>query len=130
MEEEDDDEGESEEGGDESDDEGGETGALLALLPRAVPDALWTALYARISCVNHSCSPNAEVHFLGEGSEATLLAKRTIEIGEELSISYIDDNERVSFHERRASLRDYGFECDCAKCTIEEGWTRRLRPRH
>lgn len=118
------------EGEGEGEEEGGEaTDAILEQLPMPMPDALWTALYARIACVNHDCSPNAEVHWLGEGSEATLLARRAIPSGAEISITYIDDNERVSFRERRASLRDYGFECACAKCTCEEGWTRRLRPR-
>ena len=102
---------------------------LLQALPSPLPETLWTAVYPRISCVNHSCSPNAEVHFLSENHEGTLMATRRIDRGEELFISYIDDNERSNFTKRRDSLRDYGFECACTKCEVEESWVRRLRPR-
>ena len=54
---------------------------------------------------------------------------RPIAAGEEVCISYIDDNERVRLEERRYSLLDYGFECECAKCAVEASWRRRLRPR-
>ena len=106
-----------------------EADALLKILPRRIPDAQATALYARIVCINHSCMPNAEVHFLSDNHEATLLAKRDIPAGTEVTISYIDDNERAGFLERRVKLRDYGFNCQCEKCVGEEMWTRRLRPR-
>ena len=61
--------------------------------------------------------------------EATLIATRAIAPGDEILISYIDDNERESVDKRRASLRDYGFTCDCPKCEQEAAWRRRLRPR-
>ena len=104
--------------------------ALLELLPRSIPAALSTALYPRIACLNHDCRPNAEVNWLGVTSEATLLARRAIACGEEITISYIDENERSGFRKRRASLRAYGFDCECSKCCIEDSWTRRLRRRH
>ena len=69
------------------------------------------------------------MHFLGATHEATVLATRRVARGAELFISYIDDNERAGYARRRASLRDYGFECDCPKCEHEESWGRRLRPR-
>ena len=94
-----------------------------------MPEPLWTAVYAKISQCNHDCKPNAEVHFFNEDHEATLLALRKIEKGEEIFITYIDDNERSDYKKRRAALRDYGFECDCEKCVNEEQWARRLRPR-
>eukprot|EP00322_Chrysochromulina_rotalis_P019088 CAMPEP_0115853070 /NCGR_PEP_ID=MMETSP0287-20121206/13317_1 /TAXON_ID=412157 /ORGANISM="Chrysochromulina rotalis, Strain UIO044" /LENGTH=385 /DNA_ID=CAMNT_0003307141 /DNA_START=18 /DNA_END=1175 /DNA_ORIENTATION=+ len=134
----DDDEDDDDDGDDNNDDDkeakegvhlDGDIDDLLGLVPQPVPDALWTALFPHIARLNHSCRPNMEVHFLGEDSEATLIAKRDIAAGTELSISYIDDNERAGYRDRRASLRDYGFECDCPKCTVEEEWTRRLRPR-
>ena len=102
---------------------------LLAALPNPIPDAIWSALYAKVSCINHSCTPNAEVHFLGEDHEATVITTRRISQGEEVFISYIGHNERAPYQDRRASLRDYGFECDCKKCSQEESWHRRLRPR-
>ena len=102
---------------------------LLEALPSPLPEPLWTAGYEKISQCNHDCKPNAEVHFFNEDHEATLLALRKIEKGEEIFITYIDDNERSDYKKRRASLRDYGFECDCEKCVNEEQWARRLRPR-
>jgi len=44
-----------------------------------------------------------------------LLAVRDIETGEELSISYIDENTSIS--SRTNALADYGFVCTCAVVT-------------
>ena len=98
-------------------------------LPDPLPEMLFTALYSKVSWCNHSCKPNAEVHFFNESDEASLIATRDIESGEEVFISYIDGNDRWNVKERRASLADYGFTCDCIKCEQESGWQRRLRPR-
>lgn len=60
----------------------------LEALPQPLPQPLWTALYDQISRVNHSCRPCAEVHWLsGEHYEATLIAKRLICAGDEITIS-------------------------------------------
>ncbi len=49
----------------------------------------------------------------------TLLARRTIPVGEELTISYVPlDMPRG---ERQKNLRfGYGFWCDCARCEREK----------
>ena len=104
-------------------------GPYLSALPSPLPEPLWTAVYPSISCLNHQCRPNCEVRFLCEDHQGTVVATRRIKKGDELCISYIDDNERSDYKKRRASLRDYGFECDCSKCESEAGWARRLRPR-
>ena len=70
-----------------------------------------------------------QVRFLHEDHRATLVATRRILRGEEVFISYIDENERAGVTRRRALLCGYGFTCDCGKCTSEEAWQRRLRPR-
>ena len=101
----------------------------LDALPAPLPDPLWTAVYPRISCLNHACKPNCEVRWLNEDHRGTVVATRAIAAGDELCITYIDDNERADYRKRRASLRDYGFECDCTKCESEASWARRLRPR-
>jgi len=102
---------------------------MLEELPRPLPECLWSAVYPRISCLNHSCNHNAEVHFLDESHEGTVIARRSIRKGEEMCISYISDSESADVTQRRASLRDYGFTCDCQKCELEAEWQRRLRPR-
>jgi hypothetical protein len=88
---------------------------------------------------NHSCDPNIKFYFLGEegrdgngnadapqtgGKPAyvtnRLTAKtlRDIQPGEELRISYVDeDDTRVR---RQLMLREYGFHCRCEKCEREK----------
>ncbi|KAH9617184.1 hypothetical protein KSS87_012399 [Heliosperma pusillum] len=50
--------------------------------------------------------------------QATIVAVRDIQRGEEVTISYID--EELSYEERQRSLADYGFRCKCSKCSAEE----------
>ena len=104
--------------------------ALLARLPRALPDVMGTALYSQLACINHSCAPNAEVRPAPSGcAEALVVATRPIAPGTEVTISYIDANQRASVTERRRELLEYGFECACEKCEQEMQWKRRLRRR-
>lgn len=109
-----------------AEDDEGEEGA--GCVPEAV---MGTALYPQISCLNHSCAPNCHVRFARDGGDhtATLQTTRRVAEGEELTISYIDCNERARVDERRAELVEYGFRCECVKCEAESGWKRRLRPR-
>lgn len=49
----------------------------------------------------------------------TMLARRTVHPGDELTVSYVDFN--LPRRARRQALRDgYGFWCVCAKCQREE----------
>lgn len=78
-----------------------------------------TAFFPLQSCMNHSCCPNAKA-FKSENDrdgQTTIIALRPIEIGEEVTISYID--EELPYEERQKLLADYGFRCKCPKC-IEE----------
>ncbi|EXC23138.1 Histone-lysine N-methyltransferase [Morus notabilis] len=50
--------------------------------------------------------------------QATIIALKPIHKGEEVTISYVD--EELSFEERQALLADYGFRCRCLKCLKEE----------
>ena len=114
--------------------EGAEAPALRTLLdrlPKALPQCVvGTALFDRLACLNHSCAPNAEVWPSVDGShDARLVARRAIAPGEELTISYIDANQRTGVRQRRRELSEYSFTCDCEKCKQEAGWQRRLRPR-
>lgn len=48
-----------------------------------------------------------------------MIARRTINPGEDLTISYVDFNRPRDV--RRQALRDgYGFWCECPKCVREE----------
>lgn len=48
---------------------------------------------------------------------AVVTARGPIKQGQEITISYIDED--APFGERREMLRDYGFLCDCARCAAE-----------
>ena len=79
-----------------------------------------TALFTIICCMNHSCDPNIVIEWDDDPNEplkANVKAVRPIEIGEELSFSYIDCN--LPYEERQFKLRDYGFVCQCNKCKVE-----------
>lgn len=78
-----------------------------------------TAFFPFQSCINHSCCPNVKAFKRDEDKDgqAVLLAVRPIKKGEQVTISYIDENS--SWEERKTMLEDYGFICNCCKC-IEE----------
>ncbi|RDY01875.1 Histone-lysine N-methyltransferase ATXR2, partial [Mucuna pruriens] len=79
-----------------------------------------TAFFPLQSCMNHSCCPNAKAFKRDEDKDgqATIIAQRPICKGEEITISYVDED--LPFEERQASLADYGFRCRCPKCIEEE----------
>ncbi|KAI0076992.1 SET domain-containing protein [Panus rudis PR-1116 ss-1] len=79
-------------------------------------------LYVLHSHLNHSCAPNVSVRHLDQKttlSRITIIAKRDIEPGEELLITYV--NPALPFQERRRQLLEWGFgTCRCARCQDEE----------
>jgi SET domain len=78
-----------------------------------------TGLYVVGSCFNHSCEPNVAL-LKSDGdmdNMTTVLALRDIQPGDELCISYIDENE--DYHVRQDMLADYQFVCACTKCVRE-----------
>ncbi|KAJ0113528.1 hypothetical protein Patl1_02063 [Pistacia atlantica] len=79
-----------------------------------------TAFFPLQSCMNHSCCPNAKAFKREEDrdGQATIIACRPISKGEEVTISYIDED--LPYEERQALLADYGFKCRCPKCLKEE----------
>ncbi|XP_042483168.1 histone-lysine N-methyltransferase ATXR2 [Macadamia integrifolia] len=79
-----------------------------------------TAFFPIQSCMNHSCCPNAKAFKREEDrdGQATIIALRPISKGEEITISYIDED--LPFKERQGLLADYGFRCRCPKCLEDE----------
>ncbi|XP_054815391.1 histone-lysine N-methyltransferase ATXR2-like isoform X1 [Prosopis cineraria] len=79
-----------------------------------------TAFFPLQSCMNHSCCPNAKAFKREEDrdGQATIIALTSIRKGEEITISYVDED--LPFEERQASLADYGFRCRCPKCIEEQ----------
>ncbi|OWM78579.1 hypothetical protein CDL15_Pgr002746 [Punica granatum] len=79
-----------------------------------------SAFFPLQSCMNHSCRPNAKAFKRDEDRDgrATIIAQIPIRCGDEVTISYIDED--LTFEERQAALADYGFICRCSKCQEEE----------
>ncbi|KAG9019751.1 hypothetical protein FRB90_009621 [Tulasnella sp. 427] len=70
---------------------------------------------------NHSCLPNATACYRYDNGFIwqDTRALTDIEVGEEITISYIDPAS--SLQSRRAALRhNYGFECKCTRCQMQE----------
>lgn len=79
-------------------------------------------LYVLHSHINHSCEPNISIRHLDQRtalSRITVIARRNIEPGEELYISYV--NPGLPLETRRQQLLEWGFgECKCSRCSTEE----------
>ena len=76
-----------------------------------------SGLYPSASVLNHSCSPNCILTYRGD--TVTIRTIRDVREGEELTHSYIDLCQTTE--ERREILQaEYGFKCDCERCTDEK----------
>ncbi|KAL4419340.1 hypothetical protein ABPG75_002643 [Micractinium tetrahymenae] len=95
-------------------------GPFIEALPEELPGCEGNAFYGLHSCCNHSCAPNAEAFKRDQDGNgcAVILALCDIAPGEEVTLSYID--EEAPLEERREQLAEYGFACACDKCTAEE----------
>eukprot|EP01132_Coremiostelium_polycephalum_P004563 gene4563-5686_t len=72
------------------------------------------ALYPKSSFINHSCYPNCVR--IQNGSSISMIVIRPIEIGDEISISYIDTH--LSVFPRKLLLKaNYCFDCQCQRCS-------------
>ena len=87
-----------------------------------------SGLYRRLSAINHSCAPNCSVEFVSWNAEVSLMATQAIPAGEELFITYCD--EQLPVEERWAELAEYGFDCLCELCEASRTKrpTKRRRP--
>ncbi|KAF4634143.1 hypothetical protein G7Y89_g3970 [Cudoniella acicularis] len=66
--------------------------------------------------MNHDCRPNAMYYFDRISLVHYTQASRTINAGEEITITYIDPLQ--SLEERQAAIeRSWGFSCTCSLCT-------------
>lgn len=77
-------------------------------------------LFSLSSVINHDCDPNT---FLKEGNNwkcqsVELVARKTIQPGEELTRSYIPDG--LEWYDRRDRLlAEWGFLCRCKRCRAD-----------
>ncbi|SBT71250.1 SET domain protein, putative [Plasmodium malariae] len=74
-------------------------------------------LYNRISMLAHSCNSTACWHY-GENDSFVLRARVKLNVGDELTISYLgDDDLYKSSNIRREKLTNWLFVCMCSRCT-------------
>jgi hypothetical protein len=75
-------------------------------------------LFPKLAHFEHQCAPSAIVDWNVYIGRMTVHMLRTVEEGEEITISYI--NTLASFQERWLSLRgDFGINCLCKMCRPE-----------
>ncbi|RDB28333.1 SET domain-containing protein 5 [Hypsizygus marmoreus] len=75
----------------------------------------YSAVFDKISRINHGCIPNAELKFDIHSFSYSLRPVRDIKKGEQIFVSYCDTNEGTAA--RRQALTPYGFVCSCPRCT-------------
>ncbi|KAJ4288973.1 SET domain-containing protein 5 [Kalmusia sp. IMI 367209] len=75
-------------------------------------------LFPKGARINHSCRPNSSQYWSEQLGRRIVHANRRIEEGEEISATYIP---LLHTHEARQSRLDqYGFQCTCEACALEE----------
>jgi SET and MYND domain-containing protein len=74
-----------------------------------------TGLFAIANTFNHSCEPNIALMSPFNDSRLRVVAIRPVAAGDELLISYIDEDMDWSSRQKRLKEK-YMFECDCPKC--------------
>jgi hypothetical protein len=88
--------------------------------------SLMLAVHRDYSFFNHSCEPNVDVS-AGDGDQTAaiyLSATRKIRKGEELFISYLDEDQlELGYYERKKLLESWtGGRCECVRCAKERSW--------
>ncbi|XP_053158232.1 histone-lysine N-methyltransferase SMYD3 isoform X2 [Hemicordylus capensis] len=73
-------------------------------------------LYPSMSLLNNSCDPNCAIVF--EGPQLQLRTIQEIQMGEELTISYIE-TMMPSMDRQQHLQRQYCFVCDCPMCCTQ-----------
>lgn len=80
---------------------------------------IFTAIFPKISILNHSCDPTIWNRF--DGPYLTIYASRDIAEEEEIFNCYGPNFKLMSMPERQAALKQqYCFDCKCEKCTTND----------
>lgn len=86
-------------------------------------------LYNRISMCAHSCDPSCCWSY-GEEDAFVLRSRVSLKEGQELTISYLQDEDLLkSTAVRRAKLQNWRFTCMCERCILEVDLGRGFRCR-
>lgn len=77
---------------------------------------IFTAIFPKISILNHSCDPNIRNSF--DGPFLSIYAAREIAKNEEIFNCYGPNYKLMPLSERQAALKQqYCFDCKCEKCS-------------
>ncbi|GJP86983.1 hypothetical protein CLOP_g16957 [Closterium sp. NIES-67] len=77
-------------------------------------EGVGTGVYLLASFFNHDCDPNVDISWPSDAT-AVLRARRDIEAGEHLTITYLDSS--LGRKARQRHLKEaYGFDCNCQRC--------------
>jgi hypothetical protein len=74
------------------------------------------ALFPEIAMMNHDCRPNAAYFWDEEMMTHYVHAIRDIQPGEEITITYIDNEKDRNTRTSRLE-KNWGFKCGCSSCT-------------
>ncbi|KAL3419272.1 TPR domain-containing protein [Phlyctema vagabunda] len=76
------------------------------------------AVFPGISRINHSCIPNAQGNFHDVLGKFNVHAIRDIEVGEELTLSYLREHGALQASRQSSLFNGYTFNCDCPACDL------------
>ncbi|KAF1941694.1 SET domain-containing protein [Clathrospora elynae] len=82
----------------------------------AIDGVSQSALFPEIAMLNHDCRPNAAYFFDEETLTHYIHAIKPIYPGEEITITYTNNEEERSERMRRLE-KNWGFKCACSTCT-------------
>ncbi|KAF1953673.1 SET domain-containing protein [Byssothecium circinans] len=80
------------------------------------------AVLPEIAMLNHDCRPNAAYFWDEDTLSHYVHATQTIYPGEEITITYID-NERKRSKRMENLKRNWGFDCSCSSCAAHSAMT-------
>jgi hypothetical protein len=109
---------EEEDGEEDEEEEDDGFGLSAREVRRLCPLSKGSALFAVISCLNHSCEPNVQVAYAEGDRRAALIPMRKLAEGEEVCINYCDVEQELD--QRRVDILQYGFVCGCSRCKADE----------
>ncbi|KAJ7228212.1 hypothetical protein GGX14DRAFT_412337 [Mycena pura] len=97
----------------------------LTRTPHGTARQVGTALYSISTYLPHSCTPNARPTFSGT-AELHLIANKDLKKGDELSIAYVDVEQRAGessmecrLRRRKELARGWKFPCECPRCVMD-----------
>ena len=80
-------------------------------------DENYGGLFLTIARINHSCRPNANHIWRADLQTTLVLATRDIELGDEISITYMGSGECLDTAGRQSYLEErFSFVCGCDMC--------------